>query len=339
MSNYVRRPGPVEEETVPINSENSETEATARKSHPSTSDNGIKKKNAPTRRKPTQVHEPTEPTNPKLISSSDNILENTKSSYWSRLFWVFVCFVGFWLLYATIESLLNAWNNNIWLAVPLTIISVAFIIILVALVWREWRAIQSIDRIQETKRQLEHYIYEGSIVGVHTTLKPVLACIKINYPEEYRQFDEARHDRQTVKEYLSLLDNVVLSRLDEDVDDAIKNASLSVAGLVAISPHPALDAVIVMIRANMLLRKITQIYGLELTGFSSLYFFKHTIVSAITAAGVEALGTLVLEQIGAELTEKSAKVLAEGVVSASRMYRLGNLTKNITRPIPSTTMM
>ena len=151
---------------------------------------------------------------------------------------------------------------------------------------------------------------------------------------EYRQFDEARHDRKTVKEYFSLLENVVWTRRDKDVDDAINRASLSVAGLVAISPHPALDAVIVVVRANMLLRNIGQIYGLELTGISSLYFFKHTIVSAITAAGIEELGTLVFEEIGAGVAEKSAKIVTEGLVSAGRMYRLGCLAKKVTRPVP-----
>lgn len=90
----------------------------------------------------------------------------------------------------------------------------------------------------------------------------------------------------------------------------------------------------VVYRANLLLRNISNIYGLKLTGFSSLYLFKHTIISAITSAGIEELGSIVLDRIGAGLTGNAAKVVSEGIVSASRMYRLGSLTKKITRPIP-----
>ncbi|MCW9046879.1 MAG: DUF697 domain-containing protein [Gammaproteobacteria bacterium] len=345
MSEQIRKPGPVKEETVAVGSEVAEGVAVTEKSgmpgsktktksdHSERSENITKNKSAVDKRKPVPVNEPTkaapEDSSPARHGEHGHLNEKRGS----RLFIAFVSFISLWLLYATIVSLVDAWNTSIWLAVPLTIITLVFISILARLIWRERRAIQSIDRIQQTQRQLTRYINEDSTVGVHETLKPVLNAIKNHYPEEYRQFDEARHDRKTVSEYLSLLDNVVLSRLDKDVDDAINKATLSISGLVAISPHPALDAFMVMFRANMLLREISRIYGLEITGLSSLYLFKHTIVSAVTAAGIEEIGSMVLEEIGANLTEKSVKIVMEGMVSASRMYRLGKITKKITRPI------
>lgn len=334
MNEKVRKPGPVKEETVPIVSEATGAEKQSSMLHSKLSDSVIKSQSGSAKRKPVPVAEPTKAAPPESSSVPESHYEYLNDNSWSRLFIVFVSFVVFWLLYATIVSLVSAWNTNVWFAVPLTIITVVFISVLAGLAWREWRAIQSIDRIQETQKKLIQYINDDSIVGVHETLKPVLACIKVHYPEEYRQFDDALHDRNTVKEYLSLLDNVVLFRLDKDVEDAINKATLSISGLVAVSPHPALDAVMVVFRANMLLRKISTIYGLEITGLSSLYLFKHTIVSAITAAGIEEIGSMVLEEVGAGLTEKAAKIVMEGMVSAGRMYRLGKITKTIVRPIP-----
>lgn len=324
MNRQVRRPGPVNEETVPFSPEISGVEVT--EVHLESSDRTIKSQRASSGKKPKPVHEATEPASPETPFLPEGIPEPAKGSHWTRLFMVFILFIASWLLYATVISLMDAWRSSVSLAIPLTLITVIFIIFLGALVRREWQAIQSIDRIHETRLQLGQYIHEDSIVGVRQTLKPVLACIQIHYPEEYRQFDEAWQDRRTVQEYLLLLDNLVLSRLDKDVNDAINKASLSVAGLVAISPHPTLDAVIVIIRANMLIRKIGRIYGLEPTGLSSLYLFKYTIVSAIAAAGIE--------EIGVGLTENVTKFVAEGIVSAGRMYRLGKLTKKITRPLP-----
>jgi len=333
LSEQVRKPGPVKEETAPIGSDALGTTTKTASVHSDRSDSAIKSQSGPNKRKPVPVTEPTKAVPPESTSAPDSGYDHLNENRWSRLFMVFVSFVVFWLLYATIASLVDAWSTSVWLAAPLTIITIVFITILGGLAWREWRSIQVIDRIQETQKELRQYINEDSIIGVHETLKPVLACIKVYYPEEHRQFDDARHERKTVKEYLSLLDNIILSKLDKDVDDAINKASLSVAGLVAISPHPALDAVIVMFRANMLLRKISNIYGLELTGLSSLYLFKHTIVSAITAAGIEEIGSMLMVEFGAGFTEKTGKVVAEAMVSASRMYRLGKIAKKMIRPL------
>lgn len=324
MSTHGRRPVPVTEKTVPVSSEIPQLGAAG--VYSGGSDNAIKRQGASRSRKPKPVHEATEPADTETPSFTEEIHEPSKGSHWARLFMVLVLFIGCWLLYTTGVSLVGVWSSSVWLAIPLTLITVIFILFLGALVWKEWHAIQSIDRIRETRLQLGGYISEHSIVGVHETLKPVLARIQIHYPGEYRQFDETWKDRRTVQEYLLLLDNIVLSRLDKDVNDAINKASLSVAGLVAISPHPALDAAIVIIRANMLIRKIGCIYGLEPTGLSSLYLFRYSIVSAIAAAGIE--------EIGVGMTEKVTKIVAEGIVSAGRMYRLGKLTKKITRPVP-----
>ena len=335
MTEHVRSPGPVNEETIPVSSNTSGAAVDATVDYSTNRDRTAERMSTLSNRKPESVSEPTEPVPNEPSSTNENILDTKKRNQWPRLFWAFALFIVCWLFYATLVSLQEAWNNSFYLAIPLTIITAAFIIILGFYVWREWRAFQSIDRIQETQQQLRQYIDEDSIIGVHETLKPTFARIKINYPEEYRQFDEARHARQNVKEYLSLLENVVLSKLDKDIDDSINQAMLTVAGLVALSPYPALDAVIVMIRANMLLRKISHIYGLELTGLSSMYLFKHTIISAITAAGIEELGSIVMEEFAVGVTENALKIATEGTVSYARMYRLGKFAKNIIRPVPS----
>lgn len=334
MNKNKRPPGLVNEKTVPINSQGTGVEGEDPVVESVHSDNVAKRKHQSQHDKPTPITEQTESIAPELTSTDEKYLEPAKQHHWPGLFLVFIIFIACWLLYATSISLIDVWGTNIWFAIPLTAITGFFIITLVIIVCREWRAFKSVDQIQENQHQLKKYINDNSIIGVHETLKPVLENIKLNYPEEYRQFEEARHDRQTVNEYLSLFENIVLVRLDKDVNDSINRASLSVAGLVAISPHPALDAAMVVYRANLLLRNISNIYGLKLTGFSSLYLFKHTIISAITSAGIEELGSIVLDRIGAGLTGNAAKVVSEGIVSASRMYRLGTLTKKITRPIP-----
>ena len=338
MKSYKRQPGLVDEDTTPLNSESYSPESElAGLSSPGnlhaydrTGQDTLLDRTPGRENGPTQAIEQEKPS----LTLTQETEGYAKQNQWSRLFRVSVIFIACWLLYTTFVSLIDAWKTSLWLAIPLIIISIIFLITLIVLVLRERRAINLIDQRQKTHQQIRLYVADGSIIAIHETLTPILTNIKTHYPEEFQQFDEARNDRHTVQEYLSLLDSVVLSTLDRDVDYAIKKASLSVASLVAISPHPALDAIIVMIRANMLIRKIGHIYGLEPTGLSSLYLFRHTILSAISAAGIETLGSVALEEIGSGVTEKAAKILTEGLVSASRMYRLGKLTKKIIRPVP-----
>lgn len=285
-------------------------------------------------RKPQEIEEETQ-----AIDTQDSVVDEDLTNapesprYWSKLFWLFIIFAIAWLFYATLTTVLEAWTSNVWFGIPLAVISLAFIVVLVLLIKRERDAFKRVDDNAVQGILIKTHIENNSVARIHHVLKPRLARIKKYYPNESTQFEAAQSDRQSAIEYIALLDNVLLSRLDKDADTAIKKASLSIAALVAISPHPALDAVLVLIRANMLIRNISQIYGLEPTGLSSLYLLKHSIISALAAAGVEEISTLLAEEISMGLTEKAAKFIAEGAVSSARLYRLGHLTKKITRPL------
>ncbi len=279
----------------------------------------------------------TEETKPVAEDESvrDKSLDITLSGfkYGSKLFCLSFVLVFAWLFYAVILDLLEAWQSNAWFVMPLGIMALILMLLLMLVIKREYRAFRQVDDIAKQKNKINEYRAQDSVAGIHAVLKQRLMHIKKYYPDEYQQFEQARDDRQTVEEYVSLLNNIVLARLDKEADNSIKKASLSIAALVAISPHPALDAFIVLYRANHLIRKISLIYGLKPTGLSSLYLFKHSVVSAITAAGVEEISTLLAEEISMGLGEKAAQLIAEGAVSATRLYRLGHITKKIVRPV------
>lgn len=322
MSSQKNRHKPIDEETTSMdNTISSQSETTVKR---------IKDK---------QQHQPlNEKTSP--ILENEHIEDESTStiklspSYWSRFFWGLIIFSISWLLYSTLIDIIAVFKTNVWLAIPLASISMVFITITLLLIKKERAAFKRVDKNAQQRSQIQNYIDENSVIGIHDVLKPRLLMIKKTYPKEYTLFNNARNTRNTADEYLSLLENILLSQCDKDADKAIQKAALSIAALVAISPHPALDAFIVFIRANMLIRQVSHIYGLQPTGLSSLYLLKHSIVSAITAAGIEEISTIIVEEISAGLTEKATKILAEGIVSSSRLYRLGHLTKKITRPLP-----
>jgi len=116
---------------------------------------------------------------------------------------------------------------------------------------------------------------------------------------------------------------------------AIRSTALSGGVLIAIIPHPAFDAVAVLWRATALIRNIGEIYGLKPTGLSSIRLLKHSISTAIIAAGTEVAAGLILEQMGTDVASKMFSSVTGGAVTVARLYRLGNLTQNLCRPISS----
>jgi uncharacterized membrane protein YcjF (UPF0283 family) len=123
-----------------------------------------------------------------------------------------------------------------------------------------------------------------------------------------------------------------MGQLDKEVDAQIRHAVMVGGAAVAVIPHPALDALFILWRGQNLVRKIGIIYGLEPTGLSSWRLLKHVIVSAFIAATVEEFGEIALEQITQEVFAKALKPVAEGSITALRLYRLGRLAKRACRP-------
>lgn len=251
--------------------------------------------------------------------------------------WILILFGFSWLAYSLITSLLDAWQNSLVLALPLTLISLLFIIIVSLLLVRQWRAFKAIDEAISIHRLIEETGRDEPPHHIRDAFNPVMDRLEARYPAEVKRYRAEMNDRRTTSEYLSLVNNVVLNQADKDVKNIIKQSAMSAAGLVAICPHPGLDALIVMYRANTMIRKIANCYGLQPTGLSSLYLFRYTLISAFSAAAIEEIGSVVLEEISAGLAEKAVKVAAEGMVSARRMYRLGQMTRLQIRPIQNPT--
>ena len=279
------------------------------------------------------VHEPTVIVSDPNTLTDQPSLHSKEKSRTSIALWIFILFGFSWLTYSLVTSLVDAWQTSLFLALPLALISLLFIIILIKLLVREWKAFKSIDEAISLHRLIESTGDDEPPHHIRDALNPILDRLRAHYPAEIKCYRAEMNERRTTSEYLSLVNNIVLIRADKDVKKIILQSSISTAGLVAISPHPALDSLIVMYRANTMIRKIATCYGLQPTGLSSLYLFRHILISALTAAAIEEIGSVVLEEISAGLAEKAVKIAAEGMVSAKRMYRLGHLTRLNTRPV------
>lgn len=258
----------------------------------------------------------------------------SKPGIWRSAFWLTIAMIATWALSSTTLTLIELWQQNKALAIPLAIFGILLLILLSHALKEEVTALRCIDQLEKTQADILHARDVADLQKLKSSLKPTLDTLEQRHPELMLTFKEASSTRTDCHDYLDTLNNLVLLRLDDAVNSTIKRSSLMIGTAVAISPHPALDAIIVLWRAQALVRDIGEIYGLRLTGLSSWRLMKYLFNSALLAAAMDAAGSLIIEEAGRGAIESAGKKTAEGLVIGSRIYRLGVIAQKTCRPIP-----
>ncbi|ORJ60307.1 hypothetical protein B5V00_08635 [Geothermobacter hydrogeniphilus] len=262
--------------------------------------------------------------------------EMAQSSPWKLVGWVLVATVLVWLLTEVAVSLVRAYQEQtVWLLLPMAFLSVCLVVLLVWAAWREIRAIRSIDFLAEREEKIKQCVHEADLRRLKQVLAPTLDKMRRRTPTLIRDFEAAVASREKPEDYLQQFDNLVLTRLDEEVRQVIRKSTMSGALGVAVAPHPALDAFIVVWRAKRMICAIGEIYGLQPTGFSALRLIKHALTSAMVAATVQKMGELSIDKFGDRMPALHVfKPVAEATTTAVRLYRLGKVTQQACRPVP-----
>jgi uncharacterized membrane protein YcjF (UPF0283 family) len=231
--------------------------------------------------------------------------------------------------------LVDVWRTLPWGAVPLAILTLGFGWIVGRAVLIEYRAARRIDRLQERQREVEQALATGDLSALKAALAPTVAALQKSQPALLGEFEAAAKGERHARDYARLFENLVLTPLDEEAANLIRRVSLTTGAAVAISPHPGLDAIVLLWRASALVRGVGNIYGLAPTGLSSVRLLKHALASAVLAAGLDALGDVIVDELGrGTLSATAGKAAGEALVMGRRTYGLGKLTQSLCRPIP-----
>ncbi len=263
-----------------------------------------------------------------------NVSPPSKISVWRSLFWLTTAIFSTWGLSSSTLTLIELWQQNKAVAIPIGALGILLLTLLILALKEEVMAMQRIDRLEIIQAEILQARNTADLPKLKSSLKSTLNNLELRHPDLMLTFKEASSTRTDCNDYIETLNNLVLLRLDEAVNSTIKRSSLMIGTAVAISPHPALDAIIVLWRAQALVREIGEIYGLRLTGLSSWKLMKYLFNSALIAAAMDAAGSLLLEEAGRGAIESAGKKAAEGLVVGSRIYRLGVIAQKTCRPIP-----
>ena len=321
MTNQKRIPGSVDEKADPIGKP-----AFPHGSQPSV---------AGPIRDPGQVKEAAESISESgLEQTGEDIVPSVfiESSPWKIVFVLVVCAGTIWLLVEAAISLIAVYDYSIYFGIPAIIFA---LLVLVTIGWaghREYCALKSIDRLEIRNEKIKRALEINDQDTFRHILDPILENIHKREPDLVREYKAAIENSESVSDALKQFENIVLGQLDKEVNSLINHTAIVGGAAVTVIPHPALDAFFVLWRGQNLVRKIGIIYGLQPTGLSSWRLLKHVITSAFIAASIEEFGGIALDQITRQVFAKAIKPVAEGSITALRLFRLGKLTQQACRP-------
>jgi putative membrane protein len=136
------------------------------------------------------------------------------------------------------------------------------------------------------------------------------------------------------RDVIDLLNREVLSPMDREADQRIQKAAIRASLGVSSCPHPALDAVVVLVLAFILIRDLMGIYGLRHSLRGLFRVLSHALFTASTTAVMSNVVEFAMRAAQDRLTAAVVGTAGEALVVARRMFALGALAKAEIRPLP-----
>lgn len=253
-------------------------------------------------------------------------------SHWRAVFWLLLSLLGGLLAYQLWLDISLALQAQPWVGGVLAGLGLALLLALILALARELAAFSRLQTAWATQQACDKALAGNDAEVLRQALKPYLKLVRKREPDLVMEFTAGAAEQTEAHEIQRLFEDIVLAPLDAQAKKEIRRSALTVAAAVAAAPHPALDAIIVIWRGFVMVRKVAEIYGLRPTSLAALKLVQHTLVNAFVAAGIDAAGNALLTQIGGGVLEIVGKRFAEGVISSQRLLRLGVLATDMCRP-------
>jgi len=197
--------------------------------------------------------------------------------------------------------------------------------------WREWRAWRALARVDRLRALLAG---EGDIERARAAAQKWLAAVagRLPEPEAARAAVTAADTTMVLR---AALQRHVAGPLGEAAGQAGQRAALQAGALVALCPHPALDALLVGARGLMLVREVASLFGLRPGALTTLALARRVAVTAAGTAGLELLSQSLSDQLLQHMPvlRHVAGAVPGATLAAVRLYRLARFTAVACSPL------
>lgn len=137
------------------------------------------------------------------------------------------------------------------------------------------------------------------------------------------------------RDVIELLNRDVFAAMDREADQRIQSAAIRATVAVSSCPHPALDAVVVLVVAGLLIRDLMATYGLRHSLRSLVRVLTHALFTASSTAVMSTVVEFAMRAAHDRLATAIVGTAGEALVVARRMFALGALAKAEIRPLPA----
>ncbi len=280
------------------------------------------------------------PTPPPTLSEAEaEAAEATASApeqpaRWGRVAGAFVLLAGAFLVYDSARVLIDIWRST-WIGgAALTGLALLFVVLLARAIVTETRALRRLGEVERVRAALERALADDRPARLTRSLNPILALIDARRPALVKAFRQRSRGLDEPDAVLKQFRGAVLQPLDQEARRVVRANALAIMGATAVSPHPALDVVIVLWRSTVMVRRVAEVYGLRPSTLSTVALTRRVVVSAAIAVAADPAGDVLATTFGGGLAEKVSARFAEGSISGLRALRLGGRAIEICRPLP-----
>lgn len=216
---------------------------------------------------------------------------------------------------------------------------VALVVLLGSLAWLVAHQTRALRKLKSAERARELAVQLAKLDGAGGGMR-LLAALRAVYSDKPLILGKlnaaavALQPHHSDRDVIDLLNREIFTAMDQQADQQIQKAALRAAFGVSSCPHPALDAVVVMVLSVMLIRDLMAVYGLR---HSLRSLFRVMTRSLFLASSTALMSTAVEFAMRAAHDRLAAAVVGtagEALVVARRMLTLGAVAKAEIRPLP-----
>ncbi len=199
---------------------------------------------------------------------------------------------------------------------------------------RALRKLKSAERAREMAVQLAKLDGAGSGLRLLAALRAVYSDKPVVLGK-LNAASVALQPHHSDRDVIDLLNREIFEAMDREADQRIQKAALRAAFGVSSCPHPALDAVVVMVLSVMLIGDLMAVYGLRHSLRSLLRVLTRSLFLASSTALMSTAVEFAMRAAQDRLAAAVVGTAGEALVVARRMLALGAVAKAEIRPLPA----
>ncbi|HYE01238.1 MAG TPA: DUF697 domain-containing protein [Alphaproteobacteria bacterium] len=193
------------------------------------------------------------------------------------------------------------------------------------------RRLRSAERLRAAVAAAER---DGDAGALRRALAPALERMRPAQRAAVQDFDRWTAELDDAAAIRREFERSVLRPVDAEADVIVRAHALRAGLGAAVSPHPALDALVVLWIGLRMVRRVAEAYGLRPSALSTARLMRHCLVGGGFAGMADMAADAAVDVLAGGVAARLAAAAGETAVSATRIYRLGRRAIALCRPLP-----